>query len=109
MTKKEIIQLSLQAAIVILGIIYLVTIFSKKPTLHDNSGEIKAKDETIQAVIRERDTYREWKDEAISELRRKDSALQVRYKTNTVIYEKIPVTVANYSDNELRRAVEDFR
>jgi len=70
---------------------------------------IKAKDETIQAVIRERDVYRQWKDDAINELNKKDSVLQLKIKTNTVRYEKIPVTVSNLSDEELRRAVEEYR
>lgn len=70
---------------------------------------IKAQDETIKAVQAERDTYRQWKDDEVREGQKKDSLLRLKYKSNTIVYEKIPVIVGNYSDDELRRAVEDFR
>ena len=90
-------------------IIVALTFLSRSKQGIDYKELLKAKDETIQAVIRERDTYRQWKDDAINELHKKDSVLQLKVKTNTVRYEKIPVTVSNYSDDELRSAVESYR
>jgi len=113
MTKADKIQLGmfgLLGILVILAVIYLVTIFGKKDKAPDTSELIKAKDETIQAVIRERETFREWKDALIAENYKKDSLLQIKYKANTIIYEKtIPATVNNYSDHELQSAVESYR
>jgi len=91
------------------AIIIAITFLSKPKQGIDYKELIKAKDETIQAVIRERDTYRQWKDDAINELKAKDSVLQLKVKTNTIRYEKIPVTVSNLSDDELRSAVENYR
>lgn len=93
-------------AVIIIAVTFL---FSNRQSGIDYKELLKAKDETIQAVIRERDTYRQWKDDAINELKEKDSLLQVKIKTNTVRYEKIPVTVGNLSDEELRSAVENYR
>lgn len=92
--------------VVIAGIL-IYGLFNKK---QDSSLElIKSKDETIKAVTSERDVYRKWKDDEVKEGQKKDSLLQLRYKTNTIRYEKIPVIVGNFSDDELRRAVEEFR
>lgn len=95
--------------LVLAGIIIMFTFLYRKTDSFDYKEIIKAKDETIQAVIREREVYRQWKDEAINELNKKDSLLQIKVKTNTVRYEKIPVTVGNLSDEELRSAVENYR
>lgn len=92
-------------AVIIIALTFLT---KAKPDI-DYREIIKAKDETIQAVIRERDTYRQWKDDVIEELNKKDSALQAKVKTNIIRYEKIPVTVSNLSDDELRSAVENYR
>lgn len=101
--KQNIILVGLIAIVVIL----LFGMFRKKP---DSDLElIKAKDETIKAVTSERDVYRKWKDDEVREGQKKDSLLQLRYKTNAIRYEKIPVIVGNYSDDELKRAIEDFR
>lgn len=91
------------------AVIIFFTFIGKRKDGIDYKELIKAKDETIQAVIRERDTYRQWKDDAIQELQTKDSLLQLKVKTNTVRYEKIPVMVGNLSDDELRSAVESYR
>ena len=109
MTKKEIIQLSLLAILVIGVIVIAVSLFKGKPIVPNNEGEIKAKDETIAAVIRERDTYRAWKDEAIQQRNTADSLLQVKYKTNTIKYERIPVIINALPPDELVRAAEEFR
>jgi len=90
-------------------VIITVTLLSRVKPGIDYKELIKAKDETIQAVIREKDAYRKWKDEAIQDLNEKDSLLQLKVKTNTIRYEKIPVTISNLSDDELRRAVEEYR
>jgi len=95
--------------LVFAAIIIAFTFLSRPKTGIDYKELIKAKDETIQAVIRERDVYRQWKEDAIQELHEKDSVLQIKVKTNTIRYEKIPVTVSNLSDDELRRAVEGYR
>ena len=95
--------------LVFAAIIIAITFLSRPKTGIDYKELLKAKDEVIQSVIRERDVYRQWKDDAINELQKKDSVLQLKIKTNTVRYEKIPVTVSNYSDDELKRAVEDYR
>lgn len=91
------------------AVIIFITFFNKSKDGIDYKELIKAKDETIQAVARERDAYREMKDEAIKALQEKDSLLQLRVKTNTIRYEKIPVMVGNLSDDELRSAIENFR
>lgn len=91
------------------AVIVLITFFNRSKGGIDYKELIKAKDETIQAVARERDAYREMKDDAIKELQTKDSLLQLRVKTNTIRYEKIPVIVAGISDTALRSAIEDFR
>lgn len=111
MTKQEIIKYSILGVIAIAAIILVISLLTSYRDKGDDSYKelIRAKDETIQAVARERDTYRQWKDDAIQELQTKDSLLQIKVKTNTVRYEKIPVTVGNYSDDELRRAVEEYR
>lgn len=93
----------------VLIVVYLVSSWFINTSDTHYLNVIKAKDETIKAITSERDKERELKDYVISELHKKDSLLQTRYKTNTIIYEKIPVTVANYSDDELKRAVENYR
>lgn len=109
MTKQEIIKYSLIGLFAIGGLLILLTFFKRNNNGIDYKELLKAKDETIQAVTRERDVYRQWKDDAINELQKKDSVLQLKIKTNTMRYEKIPVTVSNYSDDELRSAVENYR
>lgn len=111
MTRKQIIRDVIIGVIAIAAIILIISLATAYKNRVDDSykEQLKAKDETIQAVRQERDTYRKWKDEAIVLLREKDSMLQTRYKTNTIRYEKIPVTISNYSDDELRSAVENFR
>jgi len=88
---------------------FLVTLLSKKKQPDNIDVLINAKQEIINGLIRERDTYRQWKDETVSTLKRKDSVFVIQYKTNTIKYEKIPVAVGNYSYDELRLAVEEFR
>lgn len=95
--------------LVVATAIIIFTFFRRNKSESNYEDLIKAKDETIQAVIRERDVYRQWKDDAINELHKADSMLQIKYKTNVVKYEKIPVTISNLSDEELRSAVENFR
>lgn len=92
--------------VVIVGIL-IFGLFRKQPD--SNLELIKAKDETIKAVTSERDVYRKWKDDEVREGQKKDSLLQLRYKTNTIRYEKIPVIISNLSDDELRSAVENYR
>lgn len=108
MTKQEIIKYSVFGVIAIAVIILCISLF----TAYRNRGSdaykelIKAKDETIQAVTRERDTERRLKDEAINELNKKDSLLQLKYKTNTVKYEKISSNINSLDREGLRAAGE---
>ena len=92
-------------AAVIIGLTFL----SRRNSGIDYRELIKAKDETIQAERQVREAERKFNDFLISELKAKDSVLQIRVKTNTIRYEKIPVTVSNLSDDELRSAVENYR
>lgn len=109
MTKKEIIQLILLGLLVI-GVVILVTAIFRRPVaVPDIKGEMKAKDEVIEAIIRERDTYRAWKDEAIAQRNTADSLLQIKYKSNTKVYERIPIIVNAMPTDELVSAAENFR
>jgi hypothetical protein len=95
--------------IILLAAIIIILLLPKKgKQVLDRSGEIAAKDEVIQSIIRERDTYREWKDSEIARYRRIDSVLQNSVKQTIIKYEKIPTTVRNYSNDELRRAIENY-
>lgn len=106
--KEKIFAILIFVAAVILAT-FLVSLFSKKPKEIDYKALIEAKDQVIQSVIRERDTYRQWKEDINKKLEEKDSLLQIKEKTVITRYEKIPVIVSNYSDAELRSAVESFR
>jgi hypothetical protein len=84
-------------------------LFKKVQSIQTYTAQIvKAKDETIQAIIRERDTYREWKDAAIAELQRKDSALQVKYQSTIIKYEKIPVYINSLNKDGLRSEYTNY-
>lgn len=61
----------------------------------DHSAEIKAKDQVIESIARERDTYRAWKDEKNAELLKKDSLLDLNFKLNQSTYTKIDATLKN--------------
>lgn len=105
---KEHIKVGLLALTVLLLISFLLVILKRK-TQPDNYKElINAKDSVISSVIRERETFRQWKDQAIAELQKKDSALKIEYKTTVVKYEKVPVTINNLNNEELRRAVSNY-
>jgi len=87
---------------------FLVTLFTKK-NQPDNIDElIKAKQEIIEGVIRERDMFRAWKDEKNLALQKKDSVFIHTYKTNTIRYESIPVYINNLGNDSLRSAVWNF-
>lgn len=67
--------------------------------------------EKDKQIEREKEVQKEIKafyDPIIAESRRKDSLLAEKSKVNTIRYEKIPSTVRNYSNEELRGAVYDF-
>ncbi len=109
MTKDKIYK----ALLIVLGlliVILLAGIFFRKP-MPDNSlvkELVKAKDSEIQSITRERDIYRQWKDEARNELLKKDSLLNTKFKTTVINYEKIPSNVRNLTNEELRRAVYSY-
>ena len=108
MTKQEIKKYFVFGVIGIAVIVLSISLFTAFKNKGDNHYKelIKAKDETIQAVTRERDTERRLKDEAINELNKKDSLLQLKYKTNVVKYEKIPVYINSLDREGLRAAGE---
>jgi len=98
--------------LVVAGIIvgfFVSTIFKKKPQKSNYDLLIEAKQETINLLKSQLETERNYKDEIVKLMEKQDSVFVVQYKTNTIKYEKIPVTVANFSDDELRSAVENFR
>lgn len=66
---------------------------------------IAEKDKQIKSEQEHRKETTAIFNQLIDEIHRKDSLLAERSKVNTIRYEKIPVTVASYSDDELRRAV----
>lgn len=67
---------------------------------------IKSKDETIQAIQRERDTFREWKDSAISELNKRNDQLSKDYSKTIILHDKIPVYINALGNDSLRAAAE---
>jgi hypothetical protein len=87
------------------GVIIFFTFFKGK----DHSGELKAKDDLIKSITSERDAERKLNDFVVSQLKEKDSLLKLKYQTNVIRYEKVPVIVEHYSNDELKRAVEEFR
>ena len=103
-------KINIQSILLLAIAVLLILQFTckSKPLPPDNSALIKAKDEVIQSVIRERETFRQWKDETVMELQRKDSLLQIKQATNIIKYEKIPVIINGYDNDELRRAIEGF-
>jgi FlaG/FlaF family flagellin (archaellin) len=65
-------------------------------------------DKEIQSIRSEREDTRRRYDSIILIQMQKDTVLIREYKTNTIKYEKIPVTVSNYSNDELRRAIYNY-
>lgn len=93
----------------IAAIVLMFTFLSRKD---DGSGYkeiIKTKDELIESITKQRDAERKEHELTIMELHRKDSLLQLKYKTIIIQNEKIPVYVSGLSDSALRRAIEEFR
>lgn len=75
----------------------------------DPTDRLKDKQEIIDMVIRDRDYWRGKYDEVIGEIRFKDSLLLLKDKTTVIKYEKIPVVIRGYSNEELRRAVSEYK
>jgi hypothetical protein len=65
-------------------------------------------DKEIQSIRAEREDTRRRYDSIILIQMQKDTVLIREYKTNTIKYEKIPVTVGNFSNDELRRAIYNY-
>ena len=105
---KENIRTGLVVVIALILLCNLFGIFKGKETLPDHFKElIAAKDETIISISRERDTYRQWKDEQTAELQVKDSilvsAFQKNQSTYKPIYEdlkNIPLRIVRISGND---------
>lgn len=108
MKKEHIPYILLGLLIIAVGILLFVG-FSKGNRPDDLYKDlIEAKEREIDAVIRERDTYRAWKDAEVAENARVDSLLKEKLKTTIIKYENIPVNVRNYNRDELRRAVKEY-
>lgn len=93
----------------LLGVIafVLVLTYLRKPKIaNDHTAEIAAKDETIKAVIREREIFREWKDSAVAAANQKETQLVKEYRTTTIKYETIPVYYNIVGRDTLRAAAE---
>lgn len=89
----------------------LFLIFKGRPQdtgLYQTKELIAAKDETIRAIQRERDIYREWKDSTIATLNARNNQLEKDYTKTTVKYERIPIIVNAYSRDSLRAAIERY-
>jgi hypothetical protein len=106
---KENIVSILLVALAVLVTLQLQSLFGGSKQAPDISGEIKAKDAIIEMIKTEREQDRREYDSTISLLMQKDQQKVIEYKTTKVIYEKIPVRVGNYSNDELRSAAESFR
>lgn len=75
----------------------------------DPTDRLKDKQEIIDMVVEDRNYWRGKYDEVIGEIKYKDSLLQLKDKTTIVKYEKIPVVIRGYSNEELRRAVTEYK
>jgi hypothetical protein len=111
MKRTEIIKYSIIAVLGIAVIVLLISLFTKKKSDDNYKEVIKAKDETIKAIQRERDAYIEIK----AEYKKQDSLLQLillenknKLKANDKKLKDIPVTVTNLSKEELRRAIIEY-
>lgn len=93
----------------LVAIVLLATFLNKDVDQTGYKELLKAKDEMIQSIIKEREAERRSHELTIMELHRKDSLLQLKYKTIIINNEKIPVYVSGLSDSALRSAVENFR
>lgn len=90
--------------------IVLLSTFLNNDDRHSEYKEaLKAKDQAIETIIKEREIDRAERKALIMELGRKDSLLQLKYKTIIINNEKIPVYVSGLSDSALRSAVESYR
>lgn len=79
-------------------------------TRNNNNDLIKAKDETIKAIQRERDAYIEMRDkesENIAEHRKKDSILHELYLSNQKIHESFEKELKDIPANIKRIAGND--
>lgn len=95
------------------GIAILLTLqvescFHNRKPNSEYKKEIADKEKQIQEVVKDRDVIRGKYDSVIALLVEKDTVLIREYKTNTIKYEKIPFTVGNYSNDELRRAFTGY-
>jgi len=95
-------------AVAVLLTLQISSMFRKSPA-KPTDEVIKAKDELIKFIQEERQQDRVMYDSTIAALLRQDNQKVIEYKTTKVIYEKIPVRVNALSDDELRRAVEEYR
>lgn len=95
--------------LMLVAIVLLATFLGKDDDGFDYKSELKAKDDIIQSILKDREADRLAHEAVINEFKRKDSLLRVNYQTTIIKYEKIPVTVAGLSDTALRSAIENYR
>ncbi|HEX7906223.1 MAG TPA: hypothetical protein VF487_20255 [Chitinophagaceae bacterium] len=72
---------------------------------------IAAHDREVKAIQGQRDIFLQMnreKDQLIIEFKRNDSLLAISQQKIKIVYEKVPGTVRNYNNDELRSAVFDF-
>lgn len=70
--------------------------------------QIKAKDDQVKRIQADRLIDRAQYQQVINELTSLDSILQKKLNTKQIIYERIPVAVDAFTDNELSSAIETY-
>lgn len=98
----------LLVAVAVLLTLQISSLFKGGGKMPDISGELKAKDEIIEMIKEEREQDRRMFDSTIALLKEMDNNKVKEYYKTIPVYEKIPVTVSNYSNDELRRAIWSY-
>jgi len=95
-------------AVAVLITLQIESCFHNRKPDKEYKKEISDKDKQIEQIGVERDIFRDKYDSVITLLTKKDTVLVREYKTNTIKYEKIPVTVNSFTNDELRRAITNY-
>lgn len=109
MTKGDIIKYSVLGVVAIILILLVWRVFHKANKVDESYKEIiAAKDSLIMAkeqIIKAREELNKEKDKSIALHEKNDSLLRLKTVSIKDKYEKIPVVVRDYSDNQLRDSV----